>query len=399
MKPLAIISQYFYPNPISTSQLLTDLSLGLAQKGHKVHIFTSTPKSTATPLPPKNLTIYRSLSPLPQGHSILSKALASLFFILSGLAYVLFRLPKTTPLLIASNPPYAGLLGMCFKLFRGGQYTFLFQDIFPESAVLSGVFKPHSLLYYFFNRLMALICHQAQHTIVLTPAMQAHLQKKHPTLNQHTHLTVIENWAIEAIRPIPKTQNPFAQQYGLDRTFTVLYSGNIGRLHDIETIAQAIVLLQDQPIQFVFIGNGPKQPILTEYLEKYQLQNLLLLPFQPRSQLTNTLTACDISLVSLIPGAETTVAPCKLYGMLAAGRAILSIAQPGSYVDGLLRDAECGLNCPPGKPQQLAQTIQNLSQNLPLVERMGTNAHQRYQKHYTFQRALAQYQQLLNTSN
>jgi hypothetical protein len=41
--------------------------------------------------------------------------------------------------------------------------------------------------------------------------------------------------------PQPKATNPFAQQHGLDKIFTVLYSGNIGRLHDIETIAEAIL--------------------------------------------------------------------------------------------------------------------------------------------------------------
>jgi hypothetical protein len=108
MPPLTLISQHFHPSHASTAQLLTDLSLHLAQSGYPIQVFTSTPASTR----------------LQQGHSIASKALASLTFLLSGLGYVL-RLPKTTPLLIASTPPYAGLLGLAFKYFKGGQYTFL----------------------------------------------------------------------------------------------------------------------------------------------------------------------------------------------------------------------------------------------------------------------------------
>lgn len=392
MKSLAILSQHFYPSHASTAQLLTDLALGLAQKGHPIQIFTSTPAAHHSPLSAPNLIILRIGSPLQQGHTILSKVFASLLFLLASLAYIL-RLPKNIPLLIASNPPYAGLLGLCFKYLKGGQYTFLFQDIFPESAVLSGVLTPNSLLYHLFNRLMHLVCQEAQYTIVLTPAMQAYLEKKYPALQPK--LQVIENWAIEAIDPLPKVDNPFAQQHGLDKTFTVLYSGNIGRLHDIETIAEAIRLLRDDPIQFVFIGDGPKRSILTDHQEKYQLPNLLLLPFQPRQQLPHTLTACDLSLVSLISGAEQIVAPCKFYGMLAAGRAILSLSAPGSYLAQRLAEHHCGINCSPGDPNTLAQIIRKLAAHPDRIATLAANAHQLYQAQYRTERAIREYEALL----
>jgi glycosyltransferase involved in cell wall biosynthesis len=388
MKSLAIFSQYFYPSHASTAQLLTDLSLTLSESGYPIQVFTSTPSHGV--LPPVAIT--RASTRFQQGHSISSKALASLTFLFSGLNYVI-RLPKSTSLLIASNPPYAGLLGLVFKYLKGGQYTFLFQDIFPESAALSGVLKPNGVLYHFFQGLMAIICRQAKHTIVLTPAMQVYLEKKH--LYLQGKLQVIENWAVEAIIPQPKANNPFAQQHDLDKIFTVLYSGNIGRLHDIETIAEAIYLLRNEPIQFVFIGDGSKRSILIEYQEKYQLTNLLLLPFQPRQQLLNTLTACDLSLVSLIPGAEQIVAPCKLYGMLAAGRAILSLSTPGSYLDQLLNQHHCGINLSPGAPVCLAETIKTLSTQPDHVNTLGHNAHLLYQQHYRIDRAAKQYETVL----
>ncbi len=388
MKSLTFISQHFHPSHTSTAQLLTNLSLHLAQSGYPIQVFTSTPAST--PLP--QVTITRASTRLQQGHSIASKALASLTFLLSGLGYVL-RLPKNTPLLIASNPPYAGLLGLAFRYLKGGQYTFLFQDIFPESAALSGVLKANGLPYQFFQALMAFICRQAEHTIVLTPAMQTYLEKTHPPLQGK--LQVIENWAVEPIDPQPKATNPFAQQHGLDKIFTVLYSGNIGRLHDIGTIAEAIYLLRDEPIQFVFIGDGSKRSILIDYQDRYELANLLLLPFQPRQQLPHTLTACDLSLVSLIPGAEQIVAPCKLYGMLAAGRAILSLSTPGSYLEQLLSQHNCGINLSPGDPVGLAKTIKTLSNQPDHVDTLGHNAHLLYQQYYHIDRAAKQYETVL----
>jgi len=63
-------------------------------------------------------------------------------------------------------------------------------------------------------------------------------------------------------------------------------------------------------IQFVFIGDGAKLRLLEDYQKKFTLKNLLLLPFQPRELLSQTLTACDVALVSLVKGSEQIVAPC-----------------------------------------------------------------------------------------
>ena len=174
-----------------------------------------------------------------------------------------------------------------------------------------------------------------------------------------------------------------------------MYSGNLGRLHDIETIAEAAILLKDKPIKFVFIGHGAKIKILEEAIEKHHLQNILLLPYQPRELLPLSLTACDLSLVSLIPGAESIVAPSKLNGMLAAGKGIISVSSPNSYIDQLLTTNNCGINIPPNHPEHLAKLILELSEQSEKVRAMGENARQLYESRYKFERALKEYEKLL----
>ena len=169
----------------------------------------------------------------------------------------------------------------------------------------------------------------------------------------------------------------------------------MGRLHDIESIAEAVNLLKNSPIQFVFIGDGPKKEIVEQTLEKYQLKNILILPFQPRENISLSLTACDISLVSLIAGAEQIVAPSKLYGILASGRAVVSISAPGSDLDQLLTDSQCGINCPPNQPQKLADIITKLAAEPLRVQSMGQNARKLYEERYIFNRALDEYENLL----
>ncbi|MBN3894905.1 MAG: glycosyltransferase family 4 protein [Nostoc sp. NOS(2021)] len=269
----------------------------------------------------------------------------------------------------------------------------MLQDIFPESAVMSGIMQPNNILFSLFSKLIYLTCKYSQNTIVLSTSMQVFLEQRYPDLKQK--IKVIENWAIEDIPICEKQNNEFAKQHNLNETFTVLYSGNLGRLHDIETIAAAAKILKDCPIQFVFIGDGAKTKILEEAIQTHQLKNILLLPYQPRELLLLTLTACDVSIVSLIPGAECLVAPSKLYGMFAAGRGIIAISSPNSYIDQLLTNYGCGINSPPNNPQHLADLILKLANEPVKVKIMGEKARQLYETRYKFKRALDEYEKLL----
>lgn len=393
MQQITILTQYFHPHHGATSQLITDLAKGLSCLGYTVNIFTGTQSKHTTPESLNHLTINRAFCPIKSSTSILSKISSSLFFLFGAFTYIILHQPADTPLLIASNPPYAGILGIFFKIFKGGKYYFLLQDIFPESAFISGIIHPNSVLFKFFNKLIYLTCKCSENTVVLSSSMQAYLAAKYPDIK--TKFKIIENWAIEDIPTCHKQNNKFAQLHNLTEMFTVLYSGNMGRLHDIETIAAAATILKDKPIQFVFIGDGANTKILEQTIQTHQLENILLLPFQPRELLPLTLTACDISLVSLIFGAENIVAPSKLNGMLAAGRGIIAITAPNSYIDQLLTTSGCGINTPPNKPQQLADLIQELLQQPEKVRIMGEKARQLYESRYRFERALKEYEQLL----
>lgn len=392
MSSISILTQYFYPHHGATSQLMTDLAKGLSQHDYTVNIFTETQKET-TPESCSQININRAFSPIKSSTSIFSKIISSIFFLIGALWYVIFSIPSNTPLLIASNPPYAGILGILFNIVHRGKYYFLLQDIFPESAAMSGIMKQNSILYQFFSKLIYLTYKYSEYIIVLSTSMQEFLERKYPDLKPK--IKVIENWAIEDIPVVSKPANNFAQQYELDEIFTVLYSGNLGRLHDIETITESAKILKDEPIKFVFIGDGAKTKIVNQAIENYQLQNILLLPYQPRELLPLSLTACDISLVSLIPGAESIVAPSKLYGMLSAGRGIISISVPNSYIDKLLTNSGCGVNVPPDDPQQLADIIRQLARDNQRVNSMGEIARQLYETRYTFKRALEDYEKLI----
>jgi glycosyltransferase involved in cell wall biosynthesis len=212
-------------------------------------------------------------------------------------------------------------------------------------------------------------------------------------------VSVIHSWGdSELIVPIAKEKNWFAKQHNLDTKFTILYSGNMGRCHDTDTILATAQKLQDEPIQFVCIGGGPKRESFIQDVTRLGLKNFLFLPYQDKSVLPYSLTACDLSLVSVEAGLESLVAPSKLYPALAAGRPIAAICPKNSYLRQLIADGEFGISIDNGDSDSLSKFILNLNSDRQLAEKMGNASREYLQSNFTPEIIAKQYINVLEQS-
>lgn len=140
-----------------------------------------------------------------------------------------------------------------------------------------------------------------------------------------------------------KAENWFVQKHQLADRFTVLYSGNQGRCHDLVTVLAAALLLRHDPeVLFLFIGKGPQHQRLLNLVSDWGLTNCRFLPYQNLEDLPFSLAAADLALVTLSIEAEGLVAPSKLYGHLAAATPIAAITPASSYLHQLVETSGCG---------------------------------------------------------
>jgi hypothetical protein len=201
--------------------------------------------------------------------------------------------------------------------------------------------------------------------------MKARVQRFCPEVA--AKMSLIPSWADpERIKPLAKAENPFVQEHGLDDCFTVLYSGNQGRCHDLVTLmAAALLLRHDRRIRFLFIGSGPQQGRLTDLVSDWGLPNCTFLPYQDLEVLPYSLTSADLAVVSLGIDAEGLVAPSKLYGHLAAGTPIAAITPQGSELQQLVRTSGCGAWFANGDADGLADWIRKLVDHPEQARRHG----------------------------
>ncbi len=397
---LSIITQFFPPDYAATGQLIEELAIQLSKLGLSVQVFTGQPgyafQSESAPAREygERLAIRRSRATRVWSKRIRGKALNGLLFSVRAALHLLKTSSRGDVLLLTTAPPFLPILGFLANLLFGLPYVCLLYDLYPDVAVELNVVSPHHRLVRLWDALNRLIWKRAQHLIVLSPTMKERIVAKCPEVADK--IAVIHNWADPRwIVPIAKQQNWFAQDFNLVQPFTVLYSGNMGRCHDIDTILEAARLLRNEPIRFVFIGGGAKRPTAEEKVKEWGLPNCQFLPYQDKQHLPFSLTACDLSLVSVSPGMEGLVAPSKLYAALAAGRPIATICESHSYLRTLVTEAGCGAAFTNGDAAGLAAFIRRLAVAPYLAEQMGQAGRCYLQCHFTPEVIARQYSQLL----
>ncbi|MFB2833804.1 glycosyltransferase family 4 protein [Floridanema evergladense] len=397
---LSIITQFYPPDYAPTGQLIEELSTQLRHQGLHIHIFTGQPgyafkKESAPSIEQRDrLLIRRSRTARLWPQRIRGKAVNGLLFCLRSAFHLLKTCWRGDILLLTTAPPFLPILGYLANICFGLPYVCLLYDLYPDVAVQLKVVRGQHWVVRFWNFINREIWKNAKGIIVLSSTMKERIIAKCPEVADK--ITVIHSWANpNLIVPISKKDNWFAHKYNLVEKFTVLYSGNMGRCHDMETIVEAAKQLQEQPIQFVFIGDGAKRKLCEEQVALFGLKNCLFLPYQDKQYLPYSLTACDLSLVSVSQGMEGLVAPSKLYGILAAGRPVAVVCEEHSYLCELVEEAKCGATFRNGDASELAQFISCLASNKQLVNQMGKAGRRYFQSHFTLEIIAKEYSQVL----
>lgn len=387
---LFVISEHFAPSTGATAQLVTDLVDGLRKTDIETYVITS----TRSKLEDESVIRLRGLGVVRRlANSSSTKALQGLVFLLEAFLWITLNSTRQDGLLILSNPPFIGLLGATLNILRGQRYIFVFQDLFPRTAVLSNLIVSGGVAESLWNLLMKFVCSRSTRTVVLSKAMEQRLRLSY---GRDMRLQTIHNWAVEKGNQVRRRDNAFAIQHGFSNKFTIQYSGNFGRLHDMSTLLEAARMLKDEGIEFVFIGDGARKKEIIDYTQRNLLSNVLLLSYQDREQLPMTLSACDMAAVTLIPGAEDSVAPSKFYGILASKRAVILVASKESLLAQLIVKHRCGLVVSPRDSCELAKKIFHLSKNQAEVERMGERGYDLYRKNFGLERSVQRYGDVVN---
>lgn len=385
------VNRVYWPSTEATAQLLTDLAEGLAARGWSVHVIAAGETSTEH----NGVTIHRTGAG-EHHRGMISRALNYRRF-LRATRRKLAGLVRPGDLVVAmTDPPMLGAAVVREATARGAQVIHWIQDIYPEIAsVHFGPLAGFILTPLKINRNAAWL--GARASVALGEDMAQAL-----ALNgvPRERIFLIPNWAPRELH-VPASAKAIAErrdQWGFGGKFVVAYSGNLGRVHEFATILDAAEQLKgDDRIVFIFIGRGARFTEVATLARRRGLDNIRLLPPEPREGLAASLAAADAHLVTLRPDYARLVYPSKLAGVLAAGRPVLFVGPPHGDIAQLLKQENCGAAFAPGDAAAMAETIGRWRAEPGLPVRLGANARTAYERRFTFAAALDRWEELLRS--
>jgi glycosyltransferase involved in cell wall biosynthesis len=403
-KPLRvnIVSMYFHPDLSGTGQLLTDLAIGLKRMGCDAFIYTTHP-TFGSRARLKGFEIYegvrirRLFGAQFDKDSRVGRVLNEVTFFLSAL-WTLLTTRTAGPLLIVSHPAFLAFAGYLLRRLKGQRYIYLVHDVFPDAAVTLGYINPNGVVRKIWDWMNTLSVRNAARVVVLGESMKAIMLRKGGLSADPDKFHVIHNWVDEGfIRPLPRAENRFAMEHGLLGKFVVLYSGNIGRSQDLETVILAAERFQDRDAVFLFIGEGGKKQRLEALTRERGLRNVRFLPYQPREMLPFSLTCADVSLVALERGIEGLSMPSKLYAILASGSPVVALVEADFEIARIIATAGCGKSVAPSDVEGLASVLEGYYADRDACARDGRRGREYLEAHFGRERALREYYALIES--
>jgi colanic acid biosynthesis glycosyl transferase WcaI len=400
MTSLLFTEQFYYPEGWGGAQLPRDITIYLARCGIDVEVVCGSDQYSATADDPAVADPSRAgvrISRIPRllgGKIHDRKVLKQLWFYLGCLPRLLLRRAPDV-YVTQTNPPLIVPMVALVAWLRRRPHVIIAQDIYPEVMFAHGMASPRSLA----GRLLAAVFRQAYGSarcvIALGPVMQQRLREK--GVDAH-RLVLISNWATGELGIVRGAQNTLLSEWGLEGKFVMLYSGNIGIAHDVETpIAALQRMLEQVPhARLVFIGTGSRLDEARREAARLGVEHAVVFKsFVPASVLPQTMGLADVALVTLREGFEGLVVPSKLLGYMARG---VPTAYVGPYSDteSVLSESGGGVSFRNGDAERMAAVLTDLARAPDKLRRLGQAAADYYAAHLSSEHGLRRYREAID---
>lgn len=375
---ILFVNQCYWPDHAATAQVLVDLCEELAARGHEVAVVSSRrPYSGGEGVYEarelhNGVTIHRVAgSAWRRRTGTGGRMVDSLCYLLAALWRCL-TLPTPDVIVTLTSPPQIGVVGRLLQRLKRATHIHWCMDLFPDVGVTFGVIREGGLM----HRLNAWVTSRYMRSAERVLVLSRHMAQKVRTYGvDPERISIVPVWADgRKLTPVERQENRFLKTHHLEDKFVVMYSGNLAQGGDIETLLSAVIELRDEEdLAFVLISEGPRFEEFRQRCEAAGLNNTLFLPYQKREDLSHSLSAASVHIVTNKVGMEGVREPCKVYGILAAGCPFVLVGGECVATD-LARDHEIGLVVREGDASGLVTAIRHIKESAEGWEQIGARA-------------------------
>ena len=280
--------------------------------------------------------------------------------------------------IVATSPQFfCGFAGTLVKFFKRKPFVLEIRDLWPDSIVAVGAMKESNIIIKMIQKLEKKMYFSATHIVSLTNAFKEHIKEFGYPENQ---ITVIPNSVdLDQMKNYKQVECEFKK----NNKFICSYIGTFGMAHKVETILYCAEKLKTyDKIHFLLIGDGADREHLVDLKNEMNLDNVTILPLQPKANIPFFLEMSDIGLI-VLRNSELfrTVIPSKIFEYMAMDNSLL-LSIPDGETTGLVKKDKFGLAVEPQNPDQLSESILYLYNNENIRKEMEKTGQRLVKEYY-----------------
>lgn len=402
---ILFLHQHFPPETVGTSTRAGEIVEWLAARGHEVTVVTGIPCHPST-MRSGEVSRRQPRQEVWRGARVIRvwafgtsapdctwRRLLTYgsFMLLGGLRALFLR--GQFDALVAVSPLPNGVAGKVVSRLRGWPLMFDVCDIWPDVAVAVGMVREGWFL-RFARWLEAGVYRQADRIGVVTPGFTTNLVAKGVPSEK---VRLLPDWVMpDLYDPALANRDEVRREFHLEGRFVAAFLGNFGRIMGLGALLDmaAILRQRDPDVLVLFVGKGVEQPMIEARIAADGLDNVRIIPYQPRHRVPHLLSAADALLVTYCPDPITRITvPSKIYEYMSMERPVVAGCE--GVLAEILREAGCAEVVEDRDPVRLAEAVLALKADPDRARRMGKAGRVHAMNHFAFQKVAADYEQVI----
>jgi colanic acid biosynthesis glycosyl transferase WcaI len=325
---ILFLNQYFPPDPAPTGVLFREVAEALEAEGHTVDFVAA--RQDYRPGQQKGGRMKRE------------------FFALSRMLLDGLRRPRADVVISGSSPPCLLIVATLIAFWHRAKSVHWIMDLYPEIAVALGEVRDGAAARCL-GALMGWCYRRAARVVALDEDMADRVRR------YGVEPEIIRPWVFAPVLP------RLAEARGeLDPDWMWIYSGNLGRAHEWETLLSVQALLEKRGTwgRLVFQGGGPSWPLARARAAELGLKRCEWTGYVEEAELPRALLRSAVLVVTQLPETQGFLWPSKLGLALSLPRAILWIGPPDGAVAKMLRPFSHAGVFIPGQIREIADWLE-----------------------------------------
>ena len=340
----------FSPDGVSTAYLYNDIVLAFQNKGWDVVVLSTTPHFNVVeeqlaeqPMKWGVWGLYKksSFKGIPVYH-VPQKKFKSTLLRLVGFVYwhivsfLMALFVKNIDVILSPSPPLTiGLLNNWLGRLKGCKVVYNVQEIYPDILNKPKTSLVHKVLskmeYKVYNKSAA-----------VTTIDQVFYDTIVDRFEDKSRLHIIPNFVdTDLYCSGVSTEALDKSLFPETDSIKLLYAGNIGFAQDWLPLVKLAEKTRGEKIEYFLIGEGVKKGWVEEQKDTLRLDNLHVLPYQPRHLMPAILAYSDLQYIFMTPEMEGMGFPSKVYTIMACGRPLMVCSGENTPIVNFLNPIGC----------------------------------------------------------